>query len=141
MFRLFLVEDDAALRSQLCEALTHQGFEVLAPEGFDDVMEPFRRAHAQIVVLDIKLPRFDGFYWCKEIRKESAVPVLMLSSRDTSMDMVMGLSTGADDYLAKPVDTEVLVAKLRALLRRAYDYHEFAFDITQRGKLVLDSSR
>lgn len=136
-----LAEDDENLRVQLVQGLGRNGFEVYAAEAFDDLAGYFRGVDPQIAILDVKLPFYDGFYWCREIRRESSIPIVMLSSRDTGMDTIMGLSVGADEYIAKPVELDVLVAKLRAVLRRAYDYRDIPSDLVRYGELVLDQSR
>jgi DNA-binding response OmpR family regulator len=116
--RLVLVDDDANLRHTLGYTLRQEGFEVFAAEDGERGLEAFRQNRPDIVLLDVMLPKLDGFEVCRRIRRESDVPILMLTARDTELDKVVGLELGADDYLAKPFSTRELVARVRALLRR-----------------------
>src|SRR5690606_5596287 len=95
----------------------------------------------QLVIIDIQLPAFDGFHWCREIRAVSNVPILFLSSRDHPMDMVMAMNMGADDYIQKPFHTDVLLAKVQALLRRTYAYGEEAPDVLDWNEAMIDMKR
>lgn len=109
--------------------------------SFDDVMGSFADAQPHLVVLDIQLPKYDGFHWCREIRAVSKVPILFLSSRDHPMDMVMAMNMGADDYVQKPFHMDVLLAKIQAILRRTYAYGEEASDIIEWNGAVIDMKR
>ena len=122
MYRIFLVEDDGTLCSFVKKHLESWGYEVTAAEDFSDVMGEFVRVRPQLVLLDLKLPFFNGFHWCDEIRRVSQVPVIFLSSAADNMNMVMAMSRGADDFIAKPFHLEVLSAKVQAILRRAYSF-------------------
>ena len=122
MYRIFLVEDDETLCSLVKKHLESWGYEVTAAEDFSDVMGEFVRVRPQLVLLDLKLPFFNGFHWCDEIRRVSQVPVIFLSSAADNMNMVMAMSRGADDFIAKPFHLEVLSAKVQAILRRAYSF-------------------
>ena len=122
MYRIFLVEDDGTLCSLVKKHLESWGYEVTAAEDFSDVMGEFVRVRPQLVLLDLKLPFFNGFHWCDEIRRVSQVPVIFLSSAADNMNMVMAMSRGADDFIAKPFHLEVLSAKVQAILRRAYSF-------------------
>lgn len=137
-FKLLLVEDDEALSSLIAEGLGRWGYEVLRAVDFDDILGEVARHKPQLVILDVNLPRFDGFHWCRRIREFSTVPVLFLSARAESMDVVMGVTIGGDDYVTKPFSMEILVAKIRALLRRAYSYAEAEPELLERGGAVLD---
>ncbi|PPA69574.1 response regulator transcription factor [Jeotgalibacillus proteolyticus] len=119
---IFLVEDDKQIVEQMEKHLAKWGFQVTVPDDFQNVMEAFRKEKPHIVLLDIQLPAYDGFYWCREIRSESKVPIIFLSSRDHPMDQVMAMQLGADDYVQKPYNMEVLVAKIQAVARRTYEY-------------------
>ncbi len=140
MYRILIVEDDPKIRSLVARELAKWGFEVQAVEAFDAVLEEFQRARPHLVLMDVNLPSRDGFYWCGKIREVSTAPVLFLSARDSSMDVVMAVSQGGDDYITKPFSMDVLVAKVNALLRRAYAYREGAPDTLERGGAVLDLS-
>jgi DNA-binding response OmpR family regulator len=137
-YRVMIVEDDDSLRTLLARELGRWDFEPSFPDGFERVAEEAARLKPQLVVLDIGLPLFDGFHWCARIRELSRAPILMLSARDSSRDMVMGMGMGADDYLAKPFSMEVLVAKARALVRRSYDYARGDAETLEHQGLVLD---
>ena len=130
-FNIQLVEDDDAIRDQVAARLGQWEYRVLVPEGFTAIDRAVAELSPHLVILDINLPVLDGFEWCRRIRAFSRVPVIMVSARDSGPDTVMGLSSGADDYLAKPFSAEVLVAKVRALLRRTYDY-----GTTEESRLV-----
>ncbi|REB05260.1 DNA-binding response regulator [Sporosarcina sp. BI001-red] len=121
---IFIVEDDAAIYSSLKEQLEQWSFKVEGPESFHDIITPFTKSSPQLVIMDIQLPAYDGFHWCREIRAVSNVPIIFLSSRDHPMDIVMAMNMGGDDYIQKPFHMDVLLAKLQATLRRAYLYAE-----------------
>ena len=137
MYRIFLVEDDAAIAGVLARTLQRYGYEAVCVRDFSRVLEEFVEAAPQLVLMDIGLPFFDGYHWCTEIRKVSKVPVLFLSSAADNMNLVMALTLGADDFLAKPFDLSVAMAKIEALLRRAYD---FSSDVSllAAGRAILD---
>ena len=121
-YRIYVVEDDQMLADEICRLLIKWGYEVRIAETFDNILEEFLTVQPHVVLMDVNIPLFDGFYWCAKIRDISAVPIIYLSSRDSSMDVIMGMNNGGDDYLAKPFDNAVLVAKLQAVIRRAYEY-------------------
>ncbi len=122
MYTIMLVEDDEALCAQISEGLRKWGFNAVSAKNFENITEDFSRIMPQLVIMDVNLPCYDGFHWCGKIRELSRVPVVFLSSRDTNMDIVMAVNTGADDYITKPFSIQVLIAKLQAILRRTYDY-------------------
>src|SRR5690606_35146022 len=111
------------------------------PDDFQDVMGGFVAAKPQLVIMDIQLPAYDGFHWCREIRAVSKVPIIFLSSRDHPMDMVMAMNMGADDYIQKPFHTDVLLAKIQATLRRTYAYAEESVDVLEWNGAVIDMKR
>lgn len=119
---VFLVEDDAMLAEEIEKLLTKWGYCVKTVKGFDSILDEFIKLKPHVVLMDINIPSFDGFYWCRKIREVSDVPVIYVSSRDSSMDIIMGMNTGGDDYIQKPFDNAVLVAKLQAIIRRTYEY-------------------
>ncbi|MFT9597760.1 response regulator [Mesobacillus sp.] len=123
MLKLLLIEDDASLFQEIRERLTQWSYEVHGVTDFGDVMSDFTRVKPDLVIIDIQLPRFDGFHWCRMIRSHSNVPIIFLSSRDHPTDMVMSMQLGADDFVQKPFHFEVLIAKIQAILRRAYNYN------------------
>ena len=139
MRRVLVVDDEANLRHTLGYALRQEGYEVLTAENGEDGLETFRSAKPELVILDVMLPRIDGFEVCRRIRRESDVPILMLTARDTELDKVVGLEIGADDYLAKPFSMRELVARVRVMLRRARRPAEpEATDIIELGGLQVD---
>jgi OmpR family two-component system bacitracin resistance response regulator BceR len=101
-------------------------------------MRIFSSEQPHLVMIDIQLPQYDGFHWCREIRNVSKVPIIFLSSRDHPMDMIMAMNIGADDYVQKPFNMEVLLAKIKSLLRRVYSYEEAAIDILEWNQAVID---
>ncbi|OXM82950.1 response regulator transcription factor [Paenibacillus rigui] len=120
MHTIFIVEDDAKIAGILQEQLNKYGFQASIADDFDRVAESFLASRADLVLLDVNLPKYDGFYWCRQIRSHSNCPILFISARDSEMDQVMALENGADDYITKPFHYEVVMAKIRSHLRRAY---------------------
>lgn len=119
---ILLIEDDVSIFEQIQLQFQSWDLEVEGPDDFKQVMQQFHAINPQLVIIDIQLPAFDGFHWCREIRQVSNVPIIFLSSRDHPMDMVMAMQMGADDFVQKPFHMEVLLAKVQALLRRTYNY-------------------
>jgi len=122
LFKILLIEDDATLFQEIKERLSQWSYDVRGIRDFGRVMEEFSEIKPDLVIIDIQLPKFDGFYWCRMIRSHSNVPILFLSSRDHPAEMVMSMQLGADDYIQKPFHFDVLIAKIQAILRRAYNY-------------------
>lgn len=122
--KVMLIEDDRSIYKLIKERFAQWMIEVVDPGDFHQVMAAYKKEQPQLVLIDIQLPVYDGFHWCREIRVVSNVPIIFLSSRDHPMDMVMAMQMGADDFVQKPFHMEVLVAKVQALLRRTYDYKE-----------------
>ena len=122
LFNILLIEDDVSLFNEINERLKQWDYHVFGVEDFGNVMYEFANTKPNLVIIDIQLPKFDGFHWCRLIRKHSSVPIIFLSSRDHPTDMVMSMQLGADDYVQKPFHFDVLIAKIQALLRRTYDY-------------------
>ena len=122
MHKILLVEDDQVIRQQVGKMLSEWGFDVIMVEDFMEVLTLFAQAQPHLVLMDIGLPLFNGYHWCQEIRKISKVPIIFLSSRDQTMDIVMAINMGADDFVTKPFDQQVLLAKVQGLLRRSYEF-------------------
>jgi DNA-binding response OmpR family regulator len=136
-YRIFLVEDDRMLAEEIARLLMKWGYEVRSAEMFDNILEEFLAVKPHVVLMDVNIPSFDGFHWCKKIREISAVPIIYISSRDSSMDVIMGINNGGDDYLVKPFDNAVLVARLQAVIRRTYEYNfQEAHVLRYRGLAV-----
>ena len=119
---ILLVEDHLELAREIQINLEKWGMQVELLEDFSNVLEETIKKQPKLILMDVNLPYYDGFYWCQRIREVSKVPILFLSSRDSNMDLIMGINNGGDDYITKPFDIQVLVTKINALLRRAYQY-------------------
>ncbi len=130
MSKIMLVEDDPKLANLLREHLIKYGYDVVLTEKFDKVLDFFIKEKPDLVLLDVNLPSYDGFYWCRQIRQVSTCPILFISARDGEMDQVMALENGADDYITKPFHYDVVTAKIGSNLRRAYG--EYALKIEER---------
>jgi len=120
MFKIFIVEDDAGLVGLLKEYLHKFGYATQSVHDFETVRHQFESYDPHLVLLDINLPKFDGYYWCRQFRSLSTCPIIFISARDGKMDQVMALENGADDYITKPFDYEIVMAKIKSQLRRAY---------------------
>jgi len=136
--KIMIVEDDLTIRDMVGEALEKWGFETIKIEDFDQIMQVFLNHDPHLVIMDINLPSFDGFYWCNKIREISKVPMIFLSSRDTPMDIVMSMNMGGDDYIQKPFHMDVLIAKINALLRRTYSYMETLSQTMEHDGIILN---
>lgn len=121
MYKILLVEDDEAISNSIKNHLENWGFEITAVRDFRNIINEFNKVNPHIVLLDIILPFYDGYYWCKEVRKISNVPIVFLSSASDNMNIVMAVNMGGDDFIAKPFDFSVFLAKVQAVLRRTYD--------------------
>lgn len=122
MYRILIVEDDPVIAGAMSRQIGLWGFQVKCAEDFRDITGEFKRFEPHLVLLDIMLPFYDGYYWCSELRRFSKVPIVFLSSASDNMNIVMAMNMGGDDFIAKPFDLNVLTAKIQAVLRRAYDF-------------------
>ena len=136
MYRLMIVEDDLGIAEAVAEQASAWDFEVRAVSDFRGVLREFAEFSPHIVLLDISLPFYDGYYWCAEIRRASKVPIIFISSASDNMNIIMAMNLGADDFIAKPFDMSVLMAKVQALLRRTYDFAAGVPVIEHRGALL-----
>lgn len=139
MYRILIVEDDAGIAEAVSEQAKMWNFETHNVTNFRNVMAEFAEFDPHLVLMDIGLPFFNGYYWCGEIRKVSRVPVIFISSASDNMNIVMAMNMGGDDFISKPFDLRVLMAKINALLRRAYAFSAGAGFLEHRGAL-LDTS-
>lgn len=139
--KILLIEDDPSIFEMIQTRFAQWTLQVIGPKDFRKVMDDFIEEKPQLVLIDIQLPAYDGFHWCREIRHISKVPILFLSSRDHPMDMVMAMQMGADDFVQKPFNMDVLLAKVQAILRRTYDYVEESLDVTRFNGTVIDYAR
>ena len=121
MYKILLVEDDEIISKSIKQYLENWDFEVKQARDFKNITNEFTECNAHIVLLDLILPFYDGFYWCKEIRKISNVPIVFISSASDNMNIVMAVNMGGDDFISKPFNVSVLLAKIQAILRRTYD--------------------
>ncbi|HFU4495598.1 TPA: response regulator transcription factor [Streptococcus suis] len=122
MQKIFLVEDDKTISQLVAKNLTNWGYQVQEVKDFQTILKQIDDFQPHLIILDISLPFFNGYYWCQEIRKTSRVPIMFLSSHDQPMDIVMAINMGADDFVTKPFEMTVLLAKIQGLLRRTYDF-------------------
>lgn len=136
MYRILIVEDEQTIARAVAEELSHWGLESRCVENFRDVMAEFQAFQPQLVLLDIMLPFFNGYHWCNEIRKCSNAPIIFLSSASDNMNIIMAMNMGADDFIPKPFDGNVLIAKIQALLRRTYSFGEGSPVLEHRGAML-----
>ena len=136
MFRLMIVEDDMGIAEAISNQARMWDLETFCVEDFRNVMAEFAKVSPHLVLLDISLPFFNGYYWCSEIRKVSKVPIIFISSAADNMNIVMAMNMGADDFIAKPFDQSVLMAKVQAMLRRTYDFAASVPILEHRGALL-----
>ena len=136
MYRLMIVEDDSGIAEAVKQQAEQWDLQVRIAENYRNIMTEFADFEPHIVLMDIALPFFNGYHWCAEIRKVSKVPILFISSASDNMNMVMAMNMGADDFIAKPFDQSVLMAKLQAMLRRTYDFSASVPVLEHRGALL-----
>ena len=136
MYRIFLVGDDSVIAGEMKRVIDSWGFETKCAEDFRSVLEEFSAFDPHLVLLDLALPFYNGYHWCTEIRRTSSVPILFISSAADNMSMVMAMNMGADDFIAKPFDLNVLMAKVQALLRRTYDFGGSSRLIQHKGAVL-----
>lgn len=138
MYKIMIIEDNKSLGDEIQYGLYKWGFETIIVDNFENVLQDFVSNNPHLIILDINLPCFDGFYWCNRIRELSKVPIIFLSSRDTKMDILMAVNMGGDDYITKPFSMDILIAKINALLRRTYSYGESVNDVIECDGAILN---
>ena len=136
MYRILIVEDDPGISAAIAEQAKTWALDALCVRDFREVMACFEQYSPHLVLMDIALPFFNGFYWCSEIRKVSKVPIIFISSASDNMNIVMAVSMGGDDFIAKPFDKNVLMAKIQAVLRRTYDFALIPPALEHRGAVL-----
>lgn len=136
MYKIFIVEDDELIAAGLKHHLESWDYAVVFAQDLANVMTEFVHAAPQLVLMDIKLPFYNGYYWCSEIRKVSKVPIIFLSSAADNMNIVMAVNMGGDDFIAKPFDLDVLTVKIQAMLRRTYDFVSQSVVLEHRGAML-----
>lgn len=118
MEKIIIVEDNKDLKNELIDFLSRYGYEAYGPDNFDNIMGTLLKDNADLILLDINLPYYDGYYICREIRKVKNTPIIIVTSRNSDMDEIMSMNLGADDFVTKPYNTQVLLARIASLLRR-----------------------
>lgn len=139
MYKILIIEDDKTISNILMDHLQKWEYEVVCAEDFKNIKELVIQANPHLILLDIALPFFNGFYWCNEIRKISNTPIIFISSASDNMNIVMAMNMGGDDFIAKPFDLDVLTAKIQAIIRRTYSIQGQMNIIEHRG-LILNLS-
>lgn len=138
MYKVMIIEDDFNISRIIDESLTKEGFKTRRISDFSKIIEGFIEFTPELILLDINLPVEDGFYWCKQIRALSKVPIIFISARNSDMDIVIATHMGGDDYLIKPFSIEVLMAKVKGMLRRTYAYNDIEMNVVSFNGLILN---
>ena len=136
MYRILIVEDDKGIADAIRVQAQMWDLQVRCAENFRNVLDEFAAYDPHLVLLDITLPFFNGYHWCSQIRQVSKVPIIFISSASDNMNIIMAMNMGADDFIAKPFDQSVLIAKVQAILRRAYDFGASASVLEHMGALL-----
>lgn len=139
MYRILIVEDDSTIASLLCGHLRKWDYEADCAIDFKNITAEVSKFDPHLILLDVMLPFFNGFYWCAEIRRISKVPIIFISSASDNMNIVMAMNMGGDDFIAKPFDLSVLIAKVQALLRRTYSF-KGQLSVIEHGGVILNLS-
>lgn len=140
MFKILIVEDDRGIAEGIQSLLEQWGMEARQVQDFRNITGEFETYQPHLILLDIKLPSYDGYYWCGQLRQRTAAPIIFISSAADNMNIVMAMNMGGDDFIPKPVDPMVLTAKLQALLRRTYELGEPCQALECHGALLDLSS-
>lgn len=133
MYRIYMVEDDCGIFDVVKNSGVKWGLQFFGVRNFQNILSEFNEIQPHLVIMDIGLPYYDGYRWCAEVRRVSDVPIIFLSSASDNMNMVMAMNMGGDDFVAKPFDCDVLIAKIQAMLRRTYDYTGNMLLLEHRG--------
>lgn len=137
MYKIIIVEDSESIRIELKTYLEKYGYEVIAPDTFENIIEYIDNSNANLILLDINLPLYDGYYICREVRKKSDIPIIVVTSRDSQVDELMSMNLGADDFITKPYNTEILLARVAGVLKRTYG-KSINEDVISYGNLNLN---
>ncbi|OOM46864.1 response regulator protein GraR [Clostridium beijerinckii] len=149
MRKFIIIEDDEVIREELQSFLERYGYEVKAPLDMDNIINYIESENAELILLDINLPMYDGYYICREIRKTSEVPIIIVTSRDSEVDELMSMNLGADDFITKPYNTEILLARITNILKRTYgniktssilSYRNFNLNLSNATIIYKDNS-
>jgi len=138
--KIFIIEDEEKIRRELGTFLNRYGYEVIAPTNFENIISIIEKEEPNLILLDINLPVFDGFYICREVRKTSQVPIIVVTSRDSDMDELMSMNLGADDFITKPYNTQILLARINSVLKRVNQGNEGNQEILVYNDLKLNLS-
>ena len=136
MYKIYIVEDDKGISDGIISCLGNWGMEGRAVSEFMKVLEEVEEYEPHLIIMDITLPYMGGYHWCQEIRKKSSVPIIFISSATDNMNIIMAINMGADDFIAKPFDQSVLIAKVTALLRRTYDFSQASATLEVAGAIL-----
>ncbi|CUN85311.1 response regulator transcription factor [Clostridium sp. NSJ-49] len=139
MSKIMIIEDEVTIREELKVFLTRYGYEVLVPDDFSNIIDYVKSKNPNLILLDINLPIFDGYYICREIRKFSEVPIIIVTSRDSDVDELMSMNLGADDFITKPYNTQILLARIESILKRVYR-NSTVQDVLEYGDMKLNLS-
>ncbi|EPY2303477.1 response regulator transcription factor [Clostridium sporogenes] len=149
MKKILIIEDDEVIREELQNFLIKYGYEVKAPIDLNNIIKYVENEHANLILLDINLPLYDGYYICREIRKTSDVPIIIVTSRDSDVDELMSINLGADDFITKPYNTEILLARITNILKRTHgnlktnnilNYRDFNLNLSNATVMYKDKS-
>lgn len=138
MFKVLVIEDDIQIADIIVKSISKSGYSCIAAKRLENIIPEFEEYMPDIVLLDIILPYYDGYYWCGKIRMSSKVPVIFISSKAEDMDIIIASNMGGDDYIIKPFSIDVLMAKLNGLLRRTYSYDNCEMNVISDGNLVFN---
>lgn len=143
LYNILIIEDDFALAKSITKVLERYNFRSSILDDFENITDRVVETKPDLIILDINLPYYNGFYWCRKIRKITSNPIMIISSRDSNMDQIMALEYGADDYITKPFDSEILIAKINSLLRRTFGELSASTinDTLKVGNIILDKDR
>lgn len=139
MNKLMIIEDSQIIREELKSLLTRYGYNVIACENFENILEDIEKERPELILLDINLPVYDGFHICREVRKTLNIPIIIVTSRDSEIDELMSMNLGADDFITKPYNTQILLARISAVLKRTYT--DVNSDVLAYKDLSLDLSK
>lgn len=138
MYKILIVEDDNTISSIMENELNKWGYNSLIISDFNNVLAEYTSFEPHLVLMDINLPYYDGFYWCTKIRQISKVPIIFISSRDTEGDKIRAITQGGDDYIEKPFSLDMLIVKVQAILRRVYSYSDQTLNVLQHRDIILN---
>lgn len=146
MSKIYVIEDDDKIKNEICIFLTKNGYVTEKSDSFDNIVEDVLNSNSDLILLDINLPTFDGYYICKELRKKSDIPIIIVTSRNSEIDELMSMNIGADDFVTKPYNTQILLARIESILKRVNKnssnniicYNNIKLDIS---KSVIESEK